>query len=341
VNDPVVPERARPILKLRWWIPALTGAIYGLVVRICIYFFNGYSNDVEIVGPMLIGFLFVMPFAIGALAVYVGERDGPRGVGWHLLAALLATLLCMAGTAALLLEGAICLVMALPLFLVLGQLGALVMIAICRWRPRPTRTMQGLAMLPLVVMALEAPWPNPVRVGEVRTTVHIDASPDIVWQQVVNATGIRTEEVPDCFVYLIGLPKPVAGTTLDTPDGRIRRSQWHKGVQFDEVITTWEPSRRLAWRYRFGPDSFPPHALDDHVRIGGRYFGMEDTDFEFRPSHGGTDLTVTLRYRVSTHFNWYSEPLARWMLADASRSMLTFYTNRSERAAAEVDVAAR
>jgi hypothetical protein len=40
-----------------------------------------------------------------------------------------------------------------------------------------------------------------------------------------------------------------------------------------------------------------------------------------------------MRYRVSTQFNWYADPVARILLADMQAANLDFYRLRSEKAA--------
>jgi hypothetical protein len=103
-----------------------------------------------------------------------------------------------------------------------------------------------------------------------------------------------------------------------------------KQVYFDEVITERHEPHTLAWQYRFYPDSFPPYALDEHVVVGGHYFDFKDTRYTLTPNGNGTQLHVRMRYRVSTRFNWYAEPLAQWLIGDLARSNLDHYRQLSE-----------
>jgi stearoyl-CoA desaturase (delta-9 desaturase) len=50
-----------------------------------------------------------------------------------------------------------------------------------------------------------------------------------------------------------------------------------------------------------------------------------------------TGVTVTLRYRLTTPFNWYVKPFAEWLLGDLLESNLGFYRRRAERASASLD----
>ena len=86
--------------------------------------------------------------------------------------------------------------------------------------------------------------------------------------------------------------------------------------------------------YEFGPGSFPPGSLDDHIMIGGRYFGLEETSYTLEPEAGGTRLTIRVGARVSTHFNWYAGLWADYLVDDTARAILGFYKARSERGGA-------
>ena len=55
-----------------------------------------------------------------------------------------------------------------------------------------------------------------------------------------------------------------------------------KGIHFDQVATEWRENERVSWRYRFAADSFPAGALDDHVRIGGHYFDLGETQYSLQ-----------------------------------------------------------
>lgn len=128
--------------------------------------------------------------------------------------------------------------------------------------------------------------------------------PAQVWQQLNHAANIQPAEFGASWAARIGVPMPLSAITHMTDTGRVRKSLWEKQVHFDEPITDWQPERYMRWTYRFDPTSFPPHALDDHVMIGGHYFDLKDTSFTLTPVAGGTRLDLQAHYRVSTQFNF-------------------------------------
>jgi len=42
-----------------------------------------------------------------------------------------------------------------------------------------------------------------------------------------------------------------------------------------------------------------------------------------------TRLNLTVRYRVSTAFNWYAVPLSHWLFNDWAETILALYAQRS------------
>src|SRR5262245_43646851 len=103
-----------------------------------------------------------------------------------------------------------------------------------------------------------------------------------------------------------------------------------KNIHFDEVITDFEAPSRIRWTYRYYADSFPKYALDDHVKLGGLYFDITDTEYTLVPAGAATKMTVRMHYRVSTRFNWYADPVARLLLTNLAGVNLSFYRHRSE-----------
>ena len=94
--------------------------------------------------------------------------------------------------------------------------------------------------------------------------------------------------------------------------------------------TAWDEHRRLRWSYRYYDDSFPRYALDEHVVIGGTYFDVKETSYSLVPRDASTELTGRMTYRVSTRFNWYAVPVARFLMENLLESNLAYYRRRSE-----------
>jgi hypothetical protein len=140
----------------------------------------------------------------------------------------------------------------------------------------------------------------------------------------------------DGYMYQIGVPLPESALAGETDDGRlVRHIRMGKGIEFDQVATDWRGCDHVRWHYLFTANSFPPHALDDHVRIGGEYFDVLDAEYSLRSIDvARTSLRVTISYRVSTRFNWYAQPLAKLIVGNFEETALRFYARRAEAQAA-------
>lgn len=306
------------------WMPFIAGALSGLVLRLV---FSGKPGGAW--SAMAAGFVWFAPFAVGAVTVYMAERQKRRSFGYYCFAPMLAALVFVLGSLAILVEGLICAIVILPLFCVAGMFGGLAMGIICRLTNWPRQAVYSIAALPLLV-AMALPQNQAQRMGSVERSVLIQATPAQVWQQINNARDIAPAEVQHAWAYRIGVPLPVSGITTDTAEGPIRKSTWGKGVHFDEVIRQWEPQRHVRWTYRFAEDSFPAGALDDHVKVGGDYFDLRDTSYTLTPEEGGTRLHIRVSYRISTDFDAYANWVAQRLLGNFSEVILDMYKARSE-----------
>jgi hypothetical protein len=314
-----------------WWVLA-AGAGYGLAMRLLfmLSIFRGRAGES---GVMLGSFVLLVPVLLGAFTVYLLPPER-RSIGQAVIAPWLPLLVFVAGTAILLIEGSICIAMALPIFLMLASLGGVFGWLVLRVVTPSRSTVGAVLLLPLALGAFERGVALPERIGQADASVHIDASPGIIWQLINDATAIQPAEMAQGIAWRIGVPFPQEAVTVDGDGGRVRKLRWDHGVHFDEPILDWVENRYIRWRYVFAPDSIPPGALDEHVAIGGSHFDLLDTSYRLTPEPGGTRLTIHVDYRVNTHFNAYAGAWADLLVADASRTILAFYQRRAEAVAA-------
>lgn len=314
------------IVLFGWSVPLVSGALVGVALRL---FFSGTPG--EPYHAMMSSFTLLVPILVGAVTVYVAERAGRRSWPYYFFAAAAANALFVIGTMVIRVEGLICVILAAPLFGVVGGLGGLVMGAVCRWTKWPRHAIYGFAALPLLLGGLEQNLPLPRDVLSVERVYTVAASPEKIWAQLAVAKDIRPDEIDTAWMYRIGVPLPSSAVTELADGTEVRHITMGKGIHFDQIAADWQPNRHVRWIYRFTSDSFPPGALDDHVRIGGQYFDVIDTEYKLHKVNAGTELRVTMRYRVSTAFNWYTQPIAEFLVGNFEEAALRFYTNRAEK----------
>jgi len=321
--EPKLPDDYPVPFRLR--MPVLIGVLTGLLLRLT---FSGKPGDVF--AAMTASFILLAPVVVGAVTVYAAETQQRRTWGYYAFAGFTANVFFILGTMIALIEGLICALLIAPLFGAVGALGGLAMGAICRVTNWPRQAVTCIAVLPMLLALAEHELPLPQRFDTVERTRVVAAAPEAIWRHLETVRDIRPQELEHAWMYRIGVPLPTLAVTESGAGAPVRHVRMGEGIHFDQVAAEWEPNRRVRWVYRFEKDSFPPAALDDHVMIGGRYFDLVDTEYALAPVAGGTELRIRMRYRVSTQFNWYAEPIAAWLIGNFADVVLGFYAARSE-----------
>jgi len=310
--------------RVGWTVPLVGGALLGIGMRLLFW-----GNPGEAYNPMMSSFVLLVPVLIGVVAVYLAERVKRRSWSYYFWVGAGANVLLVLGTLLIMIEGLICVMLAVPLFGLIGGVAGLGMGAVCRWTHWPRHTIYGVASLPLLFGAVEQYLPAPQEVHTVERVYLVSTPPEKIWPQLTTAKNIEPEEIGGAWMYRIGVPLPRSAVTELVDGKEVRHITMGKGIQFDQVAADWEPDRRVRWLYRFSSHSFPPGALDDHVRIGGAYFDVLDTEYTLRQLKSGTELRARMSYRVSTSFNWYARPIAEFLIGNFEETALEFYAHRA------------
>ena len=181
------------------------------------------------------------PFVMGVVAAMVYNR--PIARSWAGNVALAVATVAVTGGLLLLfaMEGAICVMMAVPLAVPLAICGVALGRAMAVNSGGRAMVAQGL-LLPLLGL-FESPMGNDVRV--VRSEVIVAAAPAAVWESVITLGG-RPLDPPTEWYFKAGIAYPQDATLEGTGVGAVRRCNFSTG-SFVEPITTWEPPRLLAF----------------------------------------------------------------------------------------------
>jgi hypothetical protein len=248
--------------------------------------------------------LFVgSPIAASSLCAYVFNHRHPRSFRDTLTVAMLS-LFMIAGTLALFaLEGALCILMAMPLAFVVAVLGALVGRGIAiRTRHAVASSALVVAALPLSALLEEARTDAPVY--EVVTTTVVDAPPARVWPHVVAVSELPP---PARLFFALGVAYPMRARIEGEGVGAVRHCEFSTGA-FVEPITVWDEPRRLAFDVVAQPppmkewspyrDLHPPH-LDGYFRTTRGEFRLVDL------GDGRTRLEGRTWYELDIHPRGY------------------------------------
>lgn len=312
--------------------------LYGLMARVLF----GAEEFSTLLATMSLAFLFLVPVGVGALTVQLMPRR--RRTSW--LAAIMlpwVSLLLAVGVAGLLaLEALVCIVMAIPVLLVMGSVGGVLVCAVARAREaagsdRGTMPLMSLVLLgPLVLGSLEGRLPPQSALVRTETRVVIAATPDTVWRSVVRVPPIRPHERSFSLLFdTLGVPRPREARLESEGLGGVRRGIFDEGLVFVETITAWEEGRHIAWDI----------AVDDRAataapwrEVGGRFFDVTGAAYRIEPLEDGrVVLHLDSESRLTTRFNGYGALWVRWGLGEFQREVLAVIKARAE--AAERDAA--
>lgn len=281
-------------------------------------------------GMLLISFLIGAPMAASIVAVGLADprrqADGATNAG---VSALTVTIMLVCA-GVVLREGAVCLVMAAPIFYLTGIVAGVVAGRLMRRRPGRMLCLSLLA-LPLVGLPVELDRPPVAQTREVVTRMSIDAPPEVVWRNLAEVRNIRRSENRWNVSHdLIGVPRPIDARLDGQGIGAVRHVAWARGVRFEERLVRWEPGHEMAWSFHISPDA-SRLILDEHLTIDSDYLRLEEGGYRLSPrADGGTDVTLTTRYWIRTPMNGYAAAWGRLFLGDFHNNVLGVIRARAE-----------
>lgn len=229
--------------------------------------------------------LFVgLPFALGLVSVLAHGYHKPKGIGSCLLVSALAVTFLGLGLFSVAVEGAICLLMAAPIGLVLGLIGGVVgyIIQIRPWLQGQSHRVAVLLLLAMpALIGAESKSPAEAPLIPVTTSIEVNAPPSIVWNNVVTFSELPA---PDSWLFKLGVAYPMKAEIKGHGVGAIRYCNFSTGP-FVEPIEVWDEPKLLKFSVTSQPpamkeltpysDIHPPHLTNYLVSEGGQFLLTE------------------------------------------------------------------
>ena len=312
------------ISKVNLW-GIVAGTIYGLCMRLA---FDGAINK-NVLVVMSTGFIFFVPFILGILTVSFSAKPSWK---YSILGPWVSISLFFAVTAVLRLEGLICIIMATPIFLLMGSLGGILAKIILRLKEsKRIYVFTGLLFLPFISSSIESQFVTPATQRVVPTQIVIDAPADIVWKNIIRIPPIQPQEHHFSLFHAMGFPKPIEATLSHEGMGGVRHASFEGKLLFVETITQWQENKKLVFSIKANTDSIPPTTLDQHVKIGGEYFDMLEGGYEIEPiGYDKVILHLSSKQRLSTKFNAYTALWTEAIMRNIQDYILVILKNRCE-----------
>ncbi len=322
--------RSRTGLDYKLFTGSLAGLLYGLGARLA--FKSGGLEDY--LGLITIGFAVLVPLVIGVLTVAFAPRKYKTSWIYAIFMPWLPCLLLAVLVTVLAWEVAICVLMALPIFMTMASLGGAAAALVFQLKGRSSTPGAQASLLGLVVLApylltpLEHRFTPPDLVQTVHTRITIQARPETVWHNLIAVPHIRPEEHRPALFRWLGLPTPVEASLSEPGQEGKRYAVYDNGLALLEPVTEWAPYRRYTFGVGLDPTAPAPPPFD---QVGGRYFEVQQVGFDLEPDGaGGTVLHLHSRYRLSTWLNGYGRWWFELLLNDLQTYILGIIKARSE-----------
>ncbi len=248
----------------------------------------------------------LLPGVLGATASWVIRPTTGTGAASTGAATVMAAacLLLLSG-----LDGLVCIAMALPLTMLLGALGALMVYHAESSRYR-TRGFTMVLLLSPATVLYDAKAPS--RVFEVRTTITVAATPEQVWKQVVSFSDLPE---PREWFFHAGLAYPKRARIEGSGAGAIRYCEFSTGP-FVEPIEVWDEPRLLRFRVTENPapmEEWSPYSKVHPKHLLG-YLVSERGQFRLTPlAKGQTLLEGSTWYQhglwPAEYWRWWSDAI--------------------------------
>ncbi|HEX8237073.1 MAG TPA: hypothetical protein VF600_14030 [Abditibacteriaceae bacterium] len=247
---------------------------------------RGGGTFVSVLG---ISMFVAIPLSMGAISALVWKPlQLPKS---HLsLYSASNTILAVGGSAVVLREGAICLLMASPILWVMIWSGCLMGEALFNWVNRPLR----MSLLPLFALCLFQDVRSSNVTHEISDEVTIRATPAQVWHQVKRFPPV--DDAPEYWLFKMGMPMPIVSKLYGEKIGAKRECILTGGLVFDEKVTVWKLRQQLTFDVVRQPD---------HPELTG-HFKLLRGEFRLRDNKNGTtSLMGTSWYRLNVRPLWY------------------------------------
>jgi uncharacterized membrane protein YhaH (DUF805 family) len=194
-----------------------------------------------------------LPFCMGLLASLIHALREERSLGGCLLVANTTVLLVGAGLLLFAMEGIICLLMAAPIACGIASIGGVLGYVVQKqfsWRDESPRLFCSLLVLAPLAMGIEHVAPPALPLLSVKTSVVVNAPPEIVWHNVVSFAELPP---PREMIFKLGVAYPIRAEIFGCGAGAVRHCNFSTGP-FVEPIEVWDEPHLLKFSVTQNPE---------------------------------------------------------------------------------------
>jgi hypothetical protein len=313
---------------------AMVAVTYGAFSRIVL----GNSSLNALFGTVSIGFLFLVPLAIGSLSVFFAAPNHRFSWLHAIFAPWIPCAVCLAIAGVFAWELWFCIVMAAPIFFAMATLGGLLacgLLHVTKGNSKPQMPVLLLILVaPYFSIPLENRFPQVDTIRTLQSDIVIKASPETVWRNITRFRPVSASELRPSLFRLAGLPRPLEATLNYDGVGGVRRGIWEDGLAFNGIITEWRANQYYSLRLFVDTDKVQPTNAP-LGQIGGANFDMVDDSYGIEPlGDGSVRLRLSSTYRLTTRLNSVGSLWLDFFVHDIQNYILQIEKARCESAGA-------
>lgn len=281
---------------------------------------------------MSIGFIFFVPFAMGAMTIYFSDIEKVKFRAYRILMPWLPILVFLVVTIALNVEGWACWIMVLPVFLLAASLGGIYAgHRKLKKHNKDKLQLSLLVLLPFLVSPAEQFLARIPGRYKAYTCIDIQAPKEKIWNNVTRVGEISAAQDKGWFTRTLGFPRPIKAELNYEGNGAFRKAIFDKGLIFDETVTAYDHQRKMSFTIKANPYDIPSTTMDEHVVIGGDYFDVLNGTYELEAINATTyRLHLYSHFKLTTSFNFYASWWAGWIMKDIQNNILQVIKARAE-----------
>ena len=301
--------------------------VYAVILRL----FFGIERWSELFEVMSISFLFCLPTIVGALTVFLSEKEKVEKRSYRIFAPWIPIFLFLIITLVFSIEGWACWLMILPLFLLAASIGGGIGGYLKIKKEKNRLNISLLVLIPFLFAPLESLIDKVPSVSEAYTFIDIKAERDVIWDNVTRVREIDEDEDTGWLNKFLGFPRPVKAELDFEGVGAYREAIFTNGLVFHETVTEYKDNELMVFNIKAYPHEIPSTTLDEHVVIGGNYFDVLHGKYELEDLGNGIHrLHLSSNFEMKTTFNFYAAWWGKLIMKDIQNNILKVSKKRSE-----------
>jgi hypothetical protein len=301
---------------------------YAVILRL-LFGIKGWN---ELFSVMSITFLFLLPSIIGALTVYLSDKNKVGKLSYRIFAPWIPIFLFLIITLLFAIEGWACWLMILPIFLIAASIGGLIGGYLKLKKRNDRLNISILFLLPFLLSPTEQLIEKIPGTYSAYTYIDINATANKIWD---NVTRVKTIDKADDTGYLtefLGFPRPLKAELNYKGVGAYREAIFTNGLVFRETVKEYEENKKMVFSIRANTYEIPSTTLDEHILIGGKYFDVLDGTYELEKlSTDKYRLHLYSKFKMNTTFNFYAGWWGKIIMKDIQNNILKVEKRRAEK----------